>query len=576
MPSWRTTQRALTARLLLLTLASAGMLAACAAPKDRSLSVPIPLSLEGGLLYAYGEPLLGLDGRCGVDPGDAPPDAPPSPRLLLDVATPLSVVSDAAGRPPQPFRHGQVQLNATQPNGTQGVPRLLLCDVPLLRGNQAASEFRLERQAPGGPLASSGALGAVLGGDLFARFALTLRFAESMSAKLEPQFSLDDSDITPSCFIDDAVLPFQPVGGDLQILFGDPVLTYRPTRITVAACVEPVADPFIYGPAKRNIEPCIDPMRLEAVSRDPSSGPIIQALFHKTCESITDLAALGDAVESYRLRRPAYQPSGVNMRFLVSTAVPDLLLSETACRRLSDGGQRCQCDESQKVKLRLPGLNGPQPDGAFFIESGCPLRLGGTGRAALALVARELQLSPCAELARSRRQRYALPATSPPPGIPAEPACLREACLENLARQPGLTLDRCAYTGMQLDQACDDHRAPVASYVEIGGPQDDPMLPDDTILALVVPDSARVLQSANTDLRNMTSQIDGVLGVSLLTRLKTVVDYPQNRLVLSCRCSSSTDRVCRAYRGVSYHDADSCVPKDALVIPDNFARTSCR
>ena len=194
-----------------------------------------------------------------------------------------------------------------------------------------------------------------------------------------------------------------------------------------------------------------------------------------------------------------------------------------------------------------------------------------------ALVTTKLHFGPCSELARSRRQRWALPHYSTPPfGVPSPTECMRQACLQNLARESNLTTERCAYTGMEVEQACDDHLAPVAAYVEMGGPSDDPSLPDDTIDAVVVPDSARILQAANTDLRNATAQVDGVIGVKLLSRLQTTIDYPQSRLILACRCGQGPAQVCRTYRDVSYNDADSCVPSEILAVPPDFGRSACR
>jgi hypothetical protein len=528
---------------------------------DRSLGEPIPISLQDGLLFSYGEALTTRDQRCDIDPGDSLGTPPGSRRMLIDVGTPITVVSDVAGGAAQPFRHGQVQIDATLPDGGEGAARFLLCDVPLIRGDQPQSEFRLERQEPGGALATTGPLAAVLGADLFTRFGLTLQWRGGASPK-EPYLSIHKSDVAPSCMVDGAVLPFTPVGGDLLVQVGDAVVTYLPNRVTVPACIEPIADPLAFRPTGASVQACIDESKLNEAQ----------------CQSATteDAVALGSAVDEQHLRRPAYDASGVNMRFLLSTAVPDLLLSETACRRLAGGDKRCQCDDSQKVSIRLPGLNGPQSGGAPAVEKGCKLRLGGGGRSALALVARGLHLSPCAELARSRRQRYALPALTPPTGVTLAPSCLREACLQNLAREGNLTIERCAYTGMQVEQACDDHQAPVAAYVELGGPPDDPLLPDDTIEALVVPDTAGLLQSVNADLRNMTSQVDGVIGVSLLQRLHTVVDYPQNRLVLRCRCGGGPGQACRTYRGITYYDADHCSPDPSLIIPGDFGRIGCR
>ena len=57
-----------------------------------------------------------------------------------------------------------MQINATQPDGQMGAARFVLCDMPLVRGNQALSEFRLDRKEFGAAAVTTGPLGAVLGG----------------------------------------------------------------------------------------------------------------------------------------------------------------------------------------------------------------------------------------------------------------------------------------------------------------------------------------------------------------------------------------------------------------------------
>jgi hypothetical protein len=260
------------------------------------------------------------------------------------------------------------------------------------------------------------------------------------------------------------------------------------------------------------------------------------------------------------------------MQFLVSTALPDLILSQTACLRLA-GPERCTCTANQ-VKLRLPGLN--QNDSEA--ELACPITLGSAARTALALVARQRYLSACGELARSRRQRYALPSIGPLTN--ADSSCVREACLVNLQRDPSRTSRRCGYSGPDPQYACDDHFSPVAAVVELGGPQyaavAPPLAGPDLLPALVVPDTARILQSANADIRSDGPQVDGVIGIAVLARLATTVDYPQTRVAISCRCGDDPTHVCRAYRGVTYNAADSCSQDTSLQIPANYSRAFCR
>ena len=85
-----------------------------------------------------------------------------------------------------------------------------------------------------------------------------------------------------------------------------------------------------------------------------------------------------------------------------------------------------------------------------------------------------------------------------------------------------------------------------------------------------------MLQSANADIRSDGPQIDGVIGLSVLSRLATTIDYPQNRVVWSCRCGDEPGQICRAYRGVTYNPADSCSHDGTLQIPSNYGRAVCR
>ena len=280
--------------------------------------------------------------------------------------------------------------------------------------------------------------------------------------------------------------------------------------------------------------------------------------------------AIGDVVEHYGLHAPSYKQSGADLRLVLSTAVPGLILSQTACRRLTDGATRCGACPGQEVELALPGLNAAVGDQPATRERGCRVSLGDAEHSALVLVAKLRHLSPCQELARSRRQRYSLPQLDG--RRTPESDCQADACLINLLRDPQQASQRCGYTGPDAELACDDHRSPVAAYVELGGPDDSGQL--DQLEAVVVPDSSPLLQSVNADVRNTVPQIDGVLGVGVLERLSTTVDYPQNRLALSCRCQAG--RTCRTYRGVTYRAADLCSVADSLIIPPAYARSACR
>ncbi len=578
----------------------------CGPPVERFLPVPISLSYENGLVSFVGDVRGERDVRCGesLDPTTRPPLD--SSRLLIDVAAPISVINTRQGRSGQLFRHGQVQIDAFPRPATaehaavSQAPRALLCDAALVHSNVAFDEFLLQRSiGTGGASVETGPLGAVIGADLLGRFLLQLRL-DGQGMQGSGELLLQRSDVTPSCALDAAVVPFLPLGGDLRVLVGDSVLTYPATRITVAACVEPLSDPLRAVAQGSQPVACLSPTRVSeavrvldrelsiALAQQPQNEQDIarlqawlataNLLDRQLCPTQLDPSTVGDVVAGLRLRNDAYEPSGSSMRFLLSTAVPDLIMSQSACQRLNDP-MRCQCDESKRVRLRLPGLHA-SPDGTRGPSSedvGCPLRLGGGKLAALSLMASGLHLSPCAELARSRRQRYALPKSDASETQGTD--CEREACLQNLVRQSELTLRRCGYTGMDIERACDDHQAPTAAYVEIGGGAQNPGEPEDTVAAVVVPDSSPILQSVNVDLRNSSAQVDGVLGISLLRRLQTVIDYPQRRLSFSCRCTAQGDgggpQRCQTYRGVSYNAADGCSPNSSYTMPRNFARTAC-
>jgi hypothetical protein len=559
-----------------LVVASFGLVAACSQTGNNGIGVTVPLVYKDQLLYAAGSIDPTLRPPCTVAEAGEEPAGSGSERLLIDMGASITAFATAgAAGPlrPQPFGNGQVWLRSAEGSG---ITRFLLCDAPVVRTGEAAEHYVLSYAGR-----DTGPLGGVMGGDLLVRYSVGLRFRDGGADLL-----LGRSDIATSCQLDDAVLPFKAIGGELAVRVSDTVLTYPASRVTVGACVEPHADPLSGAAAKRT--PCLtrDPARYADALGDilarraalvPGSASydsdlerlrsweaVVKSLADPTMcrpELFPDLgAAIGDVVDAYRLHEPPYRATdsesedrrerGVDMRFAISTAVPELILSQSACRRLLGGEARCGGCPGQEVELALPGLNPIAPDAGGVLklmsERGCRLKLGGPDRAAMVLVAKQRYLSPCGELQRSRRQRYALPQQDG--RRTPENDCQAEACLVNSLRDTQNADRRCGYTGPDADLACDDHRAPVAATVEIGGPGDEyagpPALPD-TLDALVVPDSAPVLQAANADVRDSSPRIDGILGVAVLARLTSTIDYPQGRLVLSCRCERG--HTCRAY-----------------------------
>lgn len=577
--AWQKKRRVLTLGL------GIGLLSACTESTETLPLAPIPLVWKDKLLYAVGDIQPTLDSRCTAEPEENPPFGSGSQSLLFDTGTPLTALVPSQSESARQFPHGQISLSAARSDGSAAGTQFLRCDIPVVRSGQTVQDFRLRWADQ--PLLP---LGGVIGGDQLSHFALSLHFSGSPATGESASLLLSRGDIATWCRIDRAVIPFKAVGGELAVELGDTVTTYPASRVTVGACIEPLANPLAEG----TMTACVNMTRVrdvltqiqnqliqlnQATPRDDDRiGRLLsyqQLLLgiatDGQCASASE-TLMGDLADEFGLRDSAYTVSGTNMRFLVSTALPELVLTETACRRLT--GKPCTCAEKDQVQLALPGLNSTRNEDGSYTEkpdAACRISLGDTFHAALAIVAKQRQLSPCDELARSRRQRYALrPATSA--DVPQE-QCLRNLCIRNLGRDPALLNRRCGYTGLDSDLACNDRLSPVASWIELGGPS--PSGTTDTLSALVVSDAAAMIQSANADIRNLSAQIDGIIGVSVLRRMSSTIDYPQARLELSCRCGDMST-ACHAYRAVTYYTADSCVDRDELVIPDNLGSTACQ
>jgi len=561
------------------------LLSACTESTETLPLAPIPLVFKDKLLYAVGDILPTLDNRCTATPEESPPFGSGSLSLLIDTGTPLTTLVPSQAASARQFPHGQVSLSAARSDGSAAGTQFLRCDIPVVRSSQTVADFRLRWADQ--PLLP---LGGVIGGDQLSQFALSLRFAGSPATGESASLLLSRGDIATWCRIDRAVLPFKPVGGELSVELGDTVITYPASRVTIGACVEPLANPL----SENAMTACVTMNRVkdalmqvsdqltklsqasprdeERISRLTSYQQTLRGLSDNGQCGDASEALLGDMTDELGLRESAYTVSGTNMRFLLATALPELVLTATACRRLT--GKSCTCDTKDLVPIALPGLNSIRTKEGNFAEQpdyGCRIPLGDAFHAALALVAKQRQLSPCDELARSRRQRYALrPVTAS--DAPHE-QCLRNLCVRNLGRDPALLNRRCGYTGLDADLACNDRLSPVASWIELGGPS--PSGITDKLEALVVPDSAAMIQSANADIRNLSAQVDGIIGVSVLRRMYSTIDYPQARLELSCRCGDQST-ACHAYRAVTYYTADTCVERDELIIPDNLGRTDCQ
>jgi hypothetical protein len=567
----------------LLPLLSAGLslvlgASGCSTSRDKLPLSPIPLKYENGLLWATGHISPTQNETCDVTPEDDAPSGSGLPNLLLDVATPLTAFAPERKGFSRQFAHGQFDLRAASVPGENSL-RFARCDIPVVRTEHTSAELKIVWKDS--PLL----LGGVIGGDQLSHYATELAFSQNGATAMFTR-----GDLAPACKVNRAVIPFAPLGGELAVRLEDTIIPVPATRVTVGVCVEPLSDP---APTQT---PCLvpkaelaqvgtsladeklalekqnsdDPAVLERIERVRAYVEIIDQIQTNACAA-SDKKLLGDLMEERSLRQTPFVVSGKNMRFLVSTAMPGLILTRTACLRLREKPTDCPlygddpAKDPQFVSFVLPGLNqegdGDKPDKAF------PIRLGGgiDRRAALAIVAKQKQLSPCEELARSRRQRYALPKLTE--GNSAESTCLGAVCLRNLGRDPVQLVRRCGYSGLDPEQACDDQLSPIAAVVEIGG-QD-----GDEIPAYVVADDAAVIRSANADLHNQAAQIDGILGVSVLERLSTTIDYPQGRIELLCnqlQPAGAPPRTCRAYRGMTYNAADSCAPNETLEVPSDL------
>lgn len=472
-----------------VALGCAALLLGCDIQHDRLLQRPIPLSYQNGLLTAQGS---GLGGACD------PTQFPAAGVAILDTATPLSAFRGDASAT-RYYSEGAVRLLGAGSSATN----YYVCDKPLVAVGKGEADWTL---GWGGSV--TGPLSLVMGGDLLRLYAVGLSFAAA-----QPQLRLSQSDIATNCELSErgaAVLTFTPLGGGLFVQVDDEVISYPATRVTVPVCAEPLLDPLPScwtqgGPCQSDPPPCM-------LSQDCGQPPV-----------------------QWR-RDPRYEPSGVNLNLLVSTALPGVLLSRTAYLRLRpDAGAVLAA--AQVTTYQFPGLSG--------VQQGRAVQLGRAGQAALALVSPERYLSPCAELARRRRQSYAYYYYGAGGAVGMD----APSCLYDLTRQVSAPQQQgCTYSG-DTGLGCDDRVAPMAAVIELGG----------TIDAVVVEDTSPLLQAVGADLRNSSAQVDGILGVSVLSRLETEIDAQRKRLTARCRDGVAE---CRTYPRKTYRGADECSAAD--------------
>jgi hypothetical protein len=361
------------------------------------------------------------------------------------------------------------------------------------------------------PLATAGVgdqaitFGGILGGDLLQGYSLELSYSGGCS----PSIALKAAELACSCQIADdcaAVLPFTLAGGG-QFNIGDDVYNYVPTRVTLDACLEPVPDPVARGVA------CLDASRVYQPGYEPSSAP------------------------------------GVDVRLLVATGFPGVVLGASAYDRLRRRGAAAALRAAQSaslVALHFPAHDDPvlaavaslgpvttsATDGGTLDGGGLDggaldggAASGAAARAALALVGREGLLGACGELARSRRIRWRAGQGSassfdafPPSCGGSCPGDDTTTCLRQLPGNVCGSPDRCC-----------DVSQPAAAVVEV----------DDPIPIYVVDDGAPILQEVNFDVEPQLSAVEGVVGSELLARLATRIDYPNRRVIARCAGATS-------------------------------------
>lgn len=389
---------------------------------------------------------------------------------LVDTGTALTTYDDQSGQ--LAVRTSRLRLLGG------GVPRLELRNIRLY-----LAPLRRIGVDPG-----AAALGAVLGGDQLEQFSIGLSYAGQ-----SPTMTLKTGDTRCSCEIADtcqASFPFSLQGGQELLRIGNNVYSFPATRVVLDACLEPLPDPV-----SRDVR-CVE----SGTSSDPS------------------------------VRRAApYEPSGLEVRLLVATGFPGFALSSSAYDRLRGrGAAQALFGSGATLKLHLPGPADDGPDRAGLTVG--VTTVGSASNSALALVSREVYFGPCAELARSRRQRRS------PPGFPRVG---ENSCLITDKTEP------CTSLASDKD-ACSDasDASPAAAIVELQTP----------VPTWVLEDVAPLIQGINADVRPSGASVDGIIGTEILGRLESTIDYPDRRLVARCAGSG-----CLTYpRFVARSHANDC------------------
>lgn len=416
--------------------------------------------------------------------------------LLIDTGIPLTAYDSGDGEIAAEI--GSLSLFSMD---EPAVPRLRLTKIQLfstpLRSVGLDPGFKVE---------------AVLGGDQLARFAVSFDYrvdkttsARSSQISFLTSLNACSCDLADSC---EAVLPFTIQGGQQTIALKRGLYLYPPSRVLLDGCIEPLADP---------------------ISRDLAC---------------TDTNAVVQA---------AYRTSGVDIKFLVATGFPGLALSTSAYARLRGTVAATAIEAQAPIMLHLPDAANDGNE-----SKGLPVRLASLGSAdrdALALVSKEFFYGPCAELARSRRQRRFPPQAQLPD---SDPRSRDSACVFSRSRTPLDPQVRACATQTGGASGCDDdaNNTPIAAVLEFAG----------TIPIYVIDNLSPLFLSINADLNPTVAVVEGVIGTELLQRLSSTIDYPSGRFVAHCSQTDVNSRECLTYRRYikSNQCARDCTPPSAL------------
>jgi hypothetical protein len=252
-----------------------------------------------------------------------------------------------------------------------------------------------------------------------------------------------------------------------------------------------------------------------------------------------------------------YLSHGLDVRFVIATGFPGIALTASAYDRLRGSGSAAALMGSAPHMLFLPGQSGAITVGMGSIGQAATSLHDPAARSAMALVGHRQYFGACDEMARSRRLRR-VPDTDPAHVPTTDAECLRwpgrfvypvedASGGWSLIDDPLLKVcdQQNGSGGVCDDRSGDSH---TTAYVELEG----------SLPILVVPDTTSLLQAINADVRTDSSTVEGVIGTGYLERFGTTIDYPGNRVVMTC-----ADAACRTFPQ-SNHGTNCSTPSPDL------------